>query len=756
MKLLNLHPLGTVYQKLSYQVSQPLKSLILMLSGLVLLAPVLAVLPVSATPTINEYPIPVSNEEPNAIATGPDGALWFGESGPGGSGGEIGRITTSGTFTEYAVPNAERIGPMTTGPDGNLWFGFGSDVYNGIPNNYGGVAQITPSGNVTEYVLPTPGLSVDGITAGPDGALWFTEEEPGTEMIGRITTSGSITQYPIPEVNPEPVAITAGPDGALWFTEYEQNSSTSSIGRITTSGNITQYPLPSSSGAPNSIVAGPDGNLWFTEISGNPVIGSITTSGDITQYPLPTGSDAVTITRGPDSNLWFTDIGTNSIGQITTSGDVSEYPVTQNGSSPQTITSGPDGNLWFTDNGNNSIGQVVIASAPSAPTNLTSPSPTTAPVLTWDAVSGATSYNIYRNGVNIGTTTNTTYTDNSLTSDGTYSYTVTAVNTSGESSQSSPVSVIYDTTPPVVTITGVINGETYAANNTPTPVCTTTDSLSGVATDAYLTISNSGNAYTATCSGAEDNAGNVSALVSVSYTLLPVNYTLVNLSDSNGNALSNAKVTIENTASQITTLHTDSFGNTYLNTAPGTYKVTVYYANGYVSQSITVTSNGPNNLTFSTVPVTVTINDPNSQDIANASVAQAGNTGTFGPTVPVNSSGQVVFQVLPGTSTFTAFDAYGYEKQSITASATNNTLTFNTYSVQVTVTKNGNPLTTATVKHAGNTGSYSSGYNLDNNGQVTIYVLPGSNYFTAYDGPNYYTKETLNVTGNTSTTIAVN
>lgn len=417
--------------------------------------------------------------------------------------------------------------------------------------------------------------------------------------------------------------------------------------------------------------------------------------------------------------------------------------------------------LTVSENTNVVIQQV--SPIPPSPTNLSAPSPTNQyPSLSWNTVSGATSYNIYRNGANIASITapTTTYTDSSLatngTQDGTYTYTVTAVNSAGESPQSSPATVVYDTTPPVVTITGVVNGETYSSNNVPTPVCHTTDALSGVATSATLSMFNAGNSYTTTCSGATDNAGNTAQSVSATYTVLPSNYTLVNLTNSNSNNLSNAKVTIENSSSQITTLSTDSFGNTYLNTTPGTYKVTVYYANGYESQTIHVTANGPNNINFTTVPVTVTINDPNTTDLSNATVAQAGNTGTFGVKTPVNSNGQITFQVLPGTNSFTAYVANGYQEQSITATTGTNNVTFNTDSVQVTVTKNGNPLTTATVKHAGNTGSYGTSQSVNSSGQYTFYVLPGTNYFEAFDGPNNHAEQTLSVTGDTSTTIAVN
>src|SRR5205823_4786928 len=89
--------------------------------------------------------------------------------------------------------------------------------------------------------------------------------------IGRITTSGSVTEYP--SATGPPYWITAGPDGALWFT-----SNGFDIGRITTSGSTTAFPTPTSSGYPTEITAGPDGALWFTEVSGNN-IGRITTPG---------------------------------------------------------------------------------------------------------------------------------------------------------------------------------------------------------------------------------------------------------------------------------------------------------------------------------------------------------------------------------------------------------------------------------------------------------------------------------------------
>ena len=59
---------------------------------------------------------------PNGIAQGPDGnggrCLWFTEK----AANKIGRITTAGAITEFALPRTVGPGPIAEGSDGNMWF----------------------------------------------------------------------------------------------------------------------------------------------------------------------------------------------------------------------------------------------------------------------------------------------------------------------------------------------------------------------------------------------------------------------------------------------------------------------------------------------------------------------------------------------------------------------------------------------------------------------------------------------------------
>lgn len=91
-----------------------------------------------------------------------------------------------------------------------------------------------------------------------------------------------------------------------------------------------------------------------------------------------------------------------------------------------------------------------IPPTPPAPANLAAPPLTnSSPTLTWDSVSTAASYNIYRDGTKIDSSTTNSYTDSSAP-EGDHLYFVTAVNAGGESGRSNNAPVEVDRTPPAV------------------------------------------------------------------------------------------------------------------------------------------------------------------------------------------------------------------------------------------------------------------------------------------------------------------
>src|SRR6266487_502054 len=259
----------------------------------------------------------------------------------------------AGRVTEFSVltANSHPAG-ITAGPDGNLWF---------TENKGNKIGRISPSGTmITEFPVLTASSGLVEITAGPDGNLWFTEYQGN--KIGRISPSGTmITEFSVLTANSHPIGIAAGPDGNLWFTETVGDK-IRKIGRISPSGKITEFALPAANSIPSGIVAGPDGNLWFTGLDGNQ-IGRISPSGSgmINEFPVPTASsELVEIAAGPDGNLWFTEYQGNKIGRISPSGTIiTEFSVLTANSHPAGITAGPDGNLWFTEADGNQIGRIT-------------------------------------------------------------------------------------------------------------------------------------------------------------------------------------------------------------------------------------------------------------------------------------------------------------------------------------------------------------------------------------------------------------
>jgi virginiamycin B lyase len=195
---------------------------------------------------ITEY-TDTSVSVPTSITTGPDGALWFTNYGTTAFEGDatIGRIDpTTHSITKY-LASISNPSSITTGPDGALWF---TSAGSADP-----IGRMTTSGSVKRYVEPgSRVLHSDAITRRPDGALWFVNL--ATHTVGRITTGGTITNLHAAGINA--AGIAAGPDGAMWFTDDVLGANPNSIGRTTgTAPSPPRTPGAVTSGSHGAFVA---------------------------------------------------------------------------------------------------------------------------------------------------------------------------------------------------------------------------------------------------------------------------------------------------------------------------------------------------------------------------------------------------------------------------------------------------------------------------------------------------------------------
>jgi virginiamycin B lyase len=321
--------------------------------------------------TITEYPLPTPDSLPGGIVVGPDGALWFYETGAN----QIGRIAMDGSITEYAIPTPgatlPRQGFLGVGPDGALWF---------TENAARRLGRITLDGSITEYPIPaaaaapaapTAGLPLGAITAGPDGALWVTEGTAG--RLGRRAPDGSWQEIALPHPDGQPLGLIVGPDKAMWFTEVAGNR----VGRASLDGQVTEYDLPTPNAGVLRLAAGPDGGVWFVEARAQ-VLGRIATDGQITEFPAVDVAAGPGVAAGPDGAVWFTSFSGNRIERMTLDGEVTAYAVPTENSYPYHILVGPDGALWFTEMDGNAIGRLAlhpaeIAMVPTATPAATDP-----------------------------------------------------------------------------------------------------------------------------------------------------------------------------------------------------------------------------------------------------------------------------------------------------------------------------------------------------------------------------------------------
>jgi streptogramin lyase len=263
------------------------------------------------------------------------------------------RPASAQTITEFVLPAGSNPYGITAGPDGNVWF-----TEQGLNPKIG---RITPTGTIDEFSLPQLNTPPGEIVAGPDGNLWFTQTPRNffspLSFISQITPAGVLTQFPVPGL---PRSITVGSDGNIWFTDAS-SSSGPAIWRMTTAGVRTRFPIP---GFPAGITTGGDGNLWFpfaVDFISLSAIGRMTIAGVVSEFSVPTPSAVpYGITAGPDGNLWFTEIDAAKIGKITTAGVITEFSI-PTGSDPSDITVGADGALWFTESSANKIGRITTS-----------------------------------------------------------------------------------------------------------------------------------------------------------------------------------------------------------------------------------------------------------------------------------------------------------------------------------------------------------------------------------------------------------
>ena len=167
-----------------------------------------------------------------------------------------------------------------------------------------------PAGSITEFPIPTASSYAEWHRGGARTGAVVHRDKAGTDRTDHHHRV--ITEFPIRPRTP-PVGIAAGPDGALWFTEQ---SATRSAG--SPRGGRSPSSRPHRVGQPSRWHrGGPGRRLWFTEHETEQDRADHH-GGVITETPLPTARASAWDRGGPARRDVVQRRAANQIGLIGT------------------------------------------------------------------------------------------------------------------------------------------------------------------------------------------------------------------------------------------------------------------------------------------------------------------------------------------------------------------------------------------------------------------------------------------------------
>ena len=341
--------------------------------------------------------------QPQELAAGPDGNVWFDERGSVFAPGAIGKANaTSGVISEdlSVVQNQWHPSALSIASDGSYAY---------LESRGGGFGQwydiVNPQGDKIQQPIGFPGPS--GV--GPDNGFWLE---------WRVTCAdGFLFQHFVPNgatvsVVPDPVWLyyntfgkaclapsfaATGPDGLEWIGTYNGGpdvgtGAPNGFVRVTLDNVIADFTRTDA--PPVAATVGPDGNMWALMASLGGGLCSLeqiapgVPGRSVTLDPSLAGLGCFSIAPGPDHRLWMTATtttinakGTAFVQAIVAFNPVnsqwSVYPTTALNTASVYLAAGPDEGIWF-DAIPSAVARLDIGGGPSkayvTPTTIGFPS----------------------------------------------------------------------------------------------------------------------------------------------------------------------------------------------------------------------------------------------------------------------------------------------------------------------------------------------------------------------------------------------
>jgi virginiamycin B lyase len=275
---------------------------------------------------------------PSGVAVAADGSPWF------ISGGRVIHMTADGRAVVNRLPRGTGVDGMVWGRDGALW---------GIDVDISGVVRVTVDGHVTRYPRlwgPGPdaqgfisGPSPEKIIPGPDGAMWFGDQEHSRIMSVRADGATRVVASLEPEALPE--LLVTGADGSVWYTDI---GSAGGLGRVLPDGRLDVIRDPGSTFPAGAVAA--NGDVWFIRIvfgeddsAKKTELVRVDTHSGITRFRTPT-AEYWEITAGPDGTIWMAGDG---VIRLDPEGHLQRIRRAPDWRRVDAIAAGSDGRVWL-------------------------------------------------------------------------------------------------------------------------------------------------------------------------------------------------------------------------------------------------------------------------------------------------------------------------------------------------------------------------------------------------------------------------
>jgi fibronectin type 3 domain-containing protein len=395
-------------------------------------------------------------------------ALLFVQAGCAGIGGNAGGGGKTGA-TVPAIPTGLAAAP------GNAQVLLNWAASSGA-TGYSVQRSTTRGGPYTQISMPTVANFSD--TSLTNGTKYFYVVA-AFNSVGQSANSAEVSATPAPPAPATPTSLAATAGNAQVSLSWNASAGATSyhVKRSTASGAETQISAPASNSFTDTGLA--NGTKYFYVVSAVNSGGESANSSEVNATPTapavppatPTGLQA-TEGNAQVSLNWNASAGTTSyhVKRSTTSG--SETQISAPASNSFTDTGLANGTKYFyvvsamNSNGESANSSEVNATPtapaapPAMPTGLQATAGNAQVSLSWNASTGATSYNVKRSTVTGGpfsttlsSPTATNYVDSTVTNGTPYFYVVSAVNAAGESANSAQASATPAGVAPNVTIT---------------------------------------------------------------------------------------------------------------------------------------------------------------------------------------------------------------------------------------------------------------------------------------------------------------